>query len=158
MTGQQEGLIRVVAPSIVQEATWNEAEILGAMVWLWNKNPSYKVSALDSALAVLLPIIRSKNFALVSNDDRPIGYINWAFFNAEEENLYLTKTRDYVSFVNCKQVDQSKKLWILSFFCPFGLHDVLLTKSICKKVLKNHLCFYGYHKSKNETVVRNIQC
>lgn len=158
MTGQQEGLIRVVAPSIFQEATWNEAEILGAMIWLWNKNPSYKQSALDSALAVLLPIIRSKNFALVSNSDRPIGYINWAFFNTEEENLYLTKTRDYISFVNCKHVDQSKKLWILSFFCPFGLHDVLLTKSMCKKVLKNHLCFYGYHKSKNETVVRNIQC
>lgn len=149
---------RVIAPSIFPDATWNEAEVIGAMIWLWSKHPDYKNAAINSALENLIPIIRSKNFALIITQQRPIGYINWAYLNHEEEIQYLNQSKDYLNFVNCMQPEQDKNLWILSFFCPFGLHDALLTKSICKKVLHNHLCYFGYHKSKQQTVVKNIQC
>ena len=158
MANQQQVSIRVIAPSIFLDASWNEAEVIGAMIWLWSKHPDYKKTAVDSALEILLPIIRSKNFALVITDQKPIGYINWAFLNHKEEIQYLNQTKDYLTFVRHAQPDKNKNLWILTFFCPFGLRDVLLTKSVCKKVLHNHLCFFGYHKSKQQTVVRNIQC
>lgn len=158
MSAHLQESIKVIAPSIFPHATWNDAEVLGAMVWLWNKNSDYQKSALDCVLGVLLPIIKSRNFILVINKNKPIGYMNWAYFDNAEEKSYLNQTNDYLSFVQCFQADQTKKLWILTFFCPFGLENALLMKTICKKVLKNYLCYYGYHKSKAGTVVRKIQC
>lgn len=159
MSAFQNESIRVIAPSIFPNSTWNDAEVLGAMIWLWSKNTDYQRAALDSALGILLPIIKSKNFALVIRDNKPVGYMNWAYFNNEEENLYLNQALDYVNFIECNhENDQVKKLWILTFFCPFGLENVLLTKSIYKMVLKNQLCYYGYHKSKAKTIVKTIQC
>jgi cytolysin-activating lysine-acyltransferase len=149
---------RIIAPSIYPETLWSEAEVLGAMIWLWNQNPDYKKAALDSALDVLQPIIRSKNFALIVHNNKPLGYMNWAYFNRQEEQQYLNKELPYTQFVHCDQSNKSKRLWILSFYCPFGLRDVFLTKTICKKVLKNNLCYFGYHKSKNKTVIKKVQC
>ena len=84
--------------------------------------------------------------------------MNWAYFDNAEEKSYLNQTNDYLSFVQCFQADQTKKIMDINFFCPFGLENALLMKTICKKVLKNYLCYYGYHKSKTATVVRKIQC
>ena len=55
-------------------------------------------------------------------------------------------------------VRSDKKIMDINYFCPFGLENALLMKTICKKVLKNYLCYNGYHKSKTATVVRKIQC
>ncbi|MCX8597686.1 MULTISPECIES: toxin-activating lysine-acyltransferase [unclassified Gilliamella] len=150
--------IRVIAPSIYHDTSWNEAEVLGAMVWLWNRNSNYRNVAISSALETLLPTIQSRNFILLIKNNRPLGYLNWAYLNKDEEREYLNKTKSYVSFVQCNKRDESKQLWLLSFFCPFGRNESFLLKSICKKVLKNNLCFYGYHKSKTNTVVKKVQC
>lgn len=158
MNSVAKDVIRVIAPSLYPDTLSNEAEVLGAMIWLWNQNPKYKNVALDSALSVLLPIIQSKNYVLVIKNNQPLGYINWAYFNSEEEQEYLNKEKPYIDFVKSYHPAATKRLWILSFFCPFGLRDVLLTKSICKKVLKNNLCFFGYHKSKAQTAVKKVQC
>ncbi|MFQ1006049.1 toxin-activating lysine-acyltransferase [Gilliamella sp. CG22] len=158
MKSLEQDLIRIIAPSLYHDTSWNEAEVLGAMIWLWNRNPEYKKAELNSALTVLLPIIQSKNFALFIRNNQPLGYLNWAYLNREQEQLYLNKKKPYINFVQCNQPMESTRLWILSFFCPFGLHEVLLTKSLGKKVLKNNLCFFGYHKSKTETVVKKVQC
>ena len=150
--------IRVIAPNIYHDTSWNEAEVLGAMVWLWNRNSYYRNAAINSAVETLLPIIQSKNFILLIKNKRPLGYLNWAYLNSDEECQYLNKTDSYINFVQCNTKDDSKNLWLLSFFCPFGLNESLLMKSICKKVLKNNLCFFGYHKSKTKTVVKKVQC
>lgn len=150
--------IRVIAPSIYHDTSWNEAEVLGAMVWLWNRNSNYRNVAISSALETLLPTIQSRNFILLIKNNRPLGYLNWAYLNKDEEREYLNKTKSYVNFVQCNKRDESKQLWLLSFFSPFGRNESFLLKSICKKVLKNNLCFFGYHKSKTNTVVKKIQC
>ena len=52
MSAFQNESIRVIAPSIFPNSTWNDAEVLGAMIWLWSKNTDYQRAALDSALGV----------------------------------------------------------------------------------------------------------
>ena len=158
MNSSDQNLIQVIAPNIYQDTVWNESEVLGYTMWLWNRNPNYRNAAISSALEALLPIIQSKNFILLIKNNRPLGYLNWAYLNKEEEWQYLNNTKSYINFVQCNEKDETKRLWLLSFFCPFGLNEALLMKSICKKVLKNNLCYFGYHKSKTNPVIKTVQC
>lgn len=126
--------IRVIAPRFDTSEVWSEAEVLGAMVFLWSQQDYYRQGSIESALANLLPIIRHRNFCLFIQNGSPIGYVNWAYFSEQEAADYAQRQHDYAHYLeSCAEEQPGKQLWLLSSFFPTGkVH-------LSRKILRDHI-------------------
>ncbi|EPE3833753.1 toxin-activating lysine-acyltransferase [Morganella morganii] len=157
--------LRLIAPSLFPENSWSEAEVFGAMVWLWNKHSKYKLTAIDVASESLLAIIRSNNFALVVIDNKPIGYINWAYMNDNESNDYINNRMTYIEAVGKIEKSESKKTWVLSWFVPESTNynksvakNNLLIKRIAKEVIfSEEIVYVIWHHHKKRNIVKKFK-
>lgn len=138
--------IRVIVPKFDAGESWSEAEVLGAMVFLWSQQDYYRQGSVESALANLLPIIRHRNFCLFIKDGTPIGYVNWAYFSEQEAADYALRQHDYTHFLEaCAQEQAGKQLWMLSSFFPTG--EVHLSRKILRDhVFKNQSVRFLHHR------------
>lgn len=138
--------IRIISPQHDSNEGWSEAEILGAMLWLWSKHPAYAGTALDTAISYLLPVIRTRAFSLFIKDGQPYGYINWCWLNPEDEHQYVQKIQPYSYFLDKQEKRHGEQLWLLQVFFPQGVgHDA---RWIFKKYLFPNQNFkYVYHRS-----------
>lgn len=158
--------LRIIAPSIFPENSWSEAEALGAMVWLWNKHPEYRLVAVDVALESLLAIIRSKNFAIVVQDNKAIGYLNWAYLTETESLDYIQNKISFVEVVSRAEEEEGKQLWVLSWFVPSALNkesepalkENLLMKTVARKHLfpKEQVFIIWHHSSGTKRVIKKF--
>lgn len=116
---------RIIAPSIFKDETWSEAEVLGGMVWLWSQHEQYAKVAIDVALDTLLPLINSQNFAFFIHNGSPIGYVNWAFLNSEQEQQYLDQLTTYKEVLALSQAKDDTRIWLLTLFSPTGKSSLI---------------------------------
>lgn len=139
--------IRVISPQHDPDEGWSEAEVLGAMLWLWERHPAYQGVALDTAMAHLLPVIRSRSFSLFVKDAQPYGYVNWCWLNEHEAQKYVNKEEPYTYFLDKQNNDKNQQLWMLQVFFPEGLgHDA---RWIFRNLLFKESGFrFVYHRSK----------
>lgn len=144
------GQSRIISPSIFQGETWNEAEVLGGMVWLWSQHEDYAKVAIDVALDTLLPLIKSKNFAFFVHEGSPIGYVNWAYLNQEQEEQYLEQKIPYRKVLELAKPADNTRIWILTWFVP--KNKGLLVRQLMREVVfpENEVHFI-WHKSTNKT-------
>ena len=54
MTNSADNPIRMIAPSILTNTPWNEAEVLGGFVWLWQYHDYYRQASIESAISIRL--------------------------------------------------------------------------------------------------------
>lgn len=144
--------VRVIAPSCYPEDAWNEAEVLGGMVWLWNQHSYYRQGSVESAMEILTSIIASRHFCFFVKDQQPLGYVNWAFLNEQDEQAYIHKTEPYAAFLN-RPHDGSRpvRMWMLSWFFPAG-GGTVAKRLLRKHVLKAEQAYFLYHKPAAGTV------
>ena len=105
----------------------NEAEVLGASVWLWMHSAHHNDAPLSALPVLLLPAIKQQQYVLVSRGSKPVGFMNWAWFDEAAEQRYLTqhdlfrKPADWCS---------GDRMWMLDLVIPFGdlpiLRDLIL--------------------------------
>lgn len=69
----------------------NEAEVLGASVWLWMHSPQHNTASLNTLPTLLLPIIKNQQFVLVSKGNQPVFFLSWAWMDAQAECRYFTE-------------------------------------------------------------------
>ena len=143
---QIDGL-RIIAPSRYPGDPWNEAEVLGAAIWLWSQHPDYQKTSIESALQTLLPIIASRKFCLFVEAGQPLGYVNWAYLSEVDESAYVCGQRDYAYYVSRRyEKVVPQRLWMLTWFFPkAGSHRA-------KRILRDHIMqerwvYYVYHRS-----------
>ena len=120
MTNSANNPIRIIAPSILTDIAWNEAEVLGGFVWLWQYHDYYRQASIESAISIILPIIQSKNFAFLVYKNQPLGYINWAYLSPERRNWRISIELSHTSFLhNSINPNQIKKYgFCLGFVFP----------------------------------------
>lgn len=139
--------VRIISPNIFPQQTWNEAEVMGAMLWLWAQKKPYASYVLDESVSLIQQIIDSRNFALFIVDSSPIGYINWAYLPPQAQAAYTTAQQPYAFFVNYDTPSTDTKLWILSFFCVTGTKHARLMQRVSRDILfKNQPVHWQYHK------------
>lgn len=139
--------VRIISPSIFPQQTWNDAEVMGAILWIWAQKEPYAGYAVDESVSLISQIIHSHNFALFIVDNSPIGYINWAYLNQQAKIAYTTGQQHYSSFLKYKTPDVNTELWILSFFCITGIKHARLIQRIARDILfKNKQVHWQYHK------------
>lgn len=67
------GEFKVHCPLMLGE-TLNEAEALGASVWLWMHSFNHRDAPLHVLPAVLLPVIKRQQYVLVEKEGRPVFF------------------------------------------------------------------------------------
>lgn len=134
--------VDVIAPSLFPEERWNEAEVFGAVTWLWLKAAEYREAPIASLEHRVLPILAHKQFALFTRNAQPLGYVSWAYFDGQAETDYLKSDEfiyDYSAW-NC-----GDRMWIINWFSPLG--ESALMRSILLRYLLPTTCFRSlYHK------------
>ena len=160
MTNSANNPIRIIAPSILTDIAWNEAEVLGGFVWLWQHHDYYRQASIESAISIILPIIQSKNFAFLVYNNQPLGYINWAYLSPEQELAYLNRTQPYEFFTQFNRPEPDKKIWILSWFCvPQINHQFVMRTAMKKYIFPKQEFYFAYHKTPNDqkTMVKSLK-
>jgi ACP:hemolysin acyltransferase (hemolysin-activating protein) len=102
---------------LLHAVTLNEAEVLGASVWLWMHSLNHRDAPLHVLPVVLLPIIKRQQYVLVEEKGRPVFFLSWAWMSEEAEHRYLTQ-----SPVVLPEEDwcNGERMWFRDFIAPFG--------------------------------------
>lgn len=106
----------IIAPQVTGEA-FNEAEVLGSVVWLWMHSESHCDTPLHLLSALLLPAIKNRQFVLSSENGKPVFYLSWAGLNREAEQRYLHNPPHYMPEGDWASGD---RVWFLDWIAPFG--------------------------------------
>lgn len=129
----------------------SEAELFGAMVWLWMHSSTHRNCPLHELHRVLLPALQTGQFALALNggaDQRPVGVMTWAMFTADMEQRYL-RTLD--RSLQPQDWQQGDRPWILDWVAPFGrTHEM---KAAIRRALPR-ACWRSLHHRGDEIGLR----
>ena len=136
---QSRGL-NIVAPGLIEQ-TWNEAEVIGGVVWLWMHSASHCQIPLQALPILLLPAIKHRQFIFAVEAGRPVFYLAWANLNIRAEALYLK---------NSLQMEQTlwnsgDRLWIFDWVAPFG-HTRTMWRLIRDQLFASRCCRYLDHR------------
>jgi len=106
----------VIAPGLLGEPC-DEAQALGAAVWLWMHSVSHRNAPLHALSALLLPAIKHRQFVLASEQGKPVFFLTWAMLSPEAERRYLANAP-----ITMPEADwtSGERMWILDWIAPFG--------------------------------------
>jgi len=134
--------IDVISPALFSTEQWNEAEVLGAMTWLWFVSENCKKLTISDLALCVLPTIKSRQFALFSHNSQPLGYISWANLDEQSEAQYVNSEPWIYTQSNWNCGD---RIWLINWFAPLG--NSALMKRLIEKYLFPEQCFRAlYHK------------
>ena len=134
--------VDVIAPSVFPEEHWNEAEVFGAITWLWMQAADYRNAPIAALEHRVLPILKHKQFALFTRHAQPLGYVSLAYFNQQAETDYL-QSDDFI--YQDASWNSGDRMWIINWFSPLG-HSAVM-KSLMARYLVPTECFRSlYHR------------
>lgn len=143
--------IEVFSPRAFPDEQYSEAEILGSMTWIWSQFDYYKGASIEAACNILSLTIRSKNFALFTVNQQPIGYANWAYLDPETEKKCKCKELSYEELITHDIPHDNKSLWLLSIFSLPGKRNLLTIRNLLEKhIFVNQKVHFAYHKSDHQ--------
>lgn len=132
-----------IAPKL-NACHFNEAEVLGSVVWLWMQTPKFRDLPLHTLPALLLPVIKSRQFILAIENEQPVFYLSWAEFDEEAEHNYLT---NLPITIKPEEWTSGDRTWILDVVAPFGHGN--LTREL-RSGLMSSMCMRSlYHRPGN---------
>lgn len=109
----------VICPKIAPSQK-SEAELLGAMVWLWMNSSTHRRCPLEDLHRLLMPAIKTGQFVLALQNDetqQPVGLMTWANLTPEAELRYL-QTLDRT--LQPRDWEEGDRPWVLDIVVPFG--------------------------------------
>ena len=108
--------LSIIAPGLIDQ-TWNEAEVLGSVAWLWMHSASHRNFPLHTLPALLLPAIKNRQFILASESGRAVFYLSWANLTIDAEKRYLANSPLLMPEADWNCGD---RMWVLDWVAPFG--------------------------------------
>ncbi len=132
-----------IAPGIRPTAK-SEAEIFGAMVWLWMHSPTHQPCPIRELERLLLPALKTGQFVMAlqnTDQQQPAGLMTWARFSQDVEGRYLQTLDRTLQPGDWLSGDRP---WILDWVVPFGQ-----VTTVASAVRRLHACrsFRGlYHR------------
>lgn len=135
------GRLTIVAPGLIEQ-TWNEAEVLGGVTWLWMHSKSHHNFPLHTLPVLLLPAIKNRQFILASEAGRPVFYLSWANLSKEAERRYLANSPLLMPNAdwNC-----GHRMGILDWVAPFG-HTATAYGLLKRQLFANRFGRMLYHR------------
>ncbi|MDX5630619.1 MULTISPECIES: toxin-activating lysine-acyltransferase [unclassified Brenneria] len=122
----------------------NEAEALGAAVWLWMHSPLHRDAPLHALPTLLLPIIKRRQYVLVAEQTRPVFFLSWAWLNLESEARYLTRPAIHMKE---EDWDSGDRMWLCDWIAPFG-HTAEMNKLMRDDIFPDLCARALYHRGR----------
>lgn len=144
----QIGPYQFTVPSIFDEA-FVEATVLGCATWLWMHSPTHRDMPLQVLSSLLLPAIKHRQFALATEQEKPVFYMAWAHFDAAAEARYIQHPPYAMPEAdwNC-----GERTWILDWVAPFG-HTPVMGQILATRLFPTGVARALYHRG-NERGLR----
>lgn len=134
------GEFEITSPLIFGEQE-NEAEVFGAAVWLWVHSPMHRDAPLHLLPTLLLPVIKSQQYVLVSRHEKPIFFLSWAWMDEAAERRYLTRSPTLFPVEDWNSGD---RMWFSDWVAPFG--DTREMYNLVRRHIFPHACVRAlYH-------------
>jgi cytolysin-activating lysine-acyltransferase len=100
----------------LSETLKERQRILGAVTWLMMNSELHRKYTIQDISERIIPSVIQGQFRLYEQNERPIGFVNWAFLSYKVEQKYSTASYA-LEFSEWASGDQ---LWIPEFIVPFG--------------------------------------
>ncbi|MGA9618597.1 MAG: toxin-activating lysine-acyltransferase [Serratia proteamaculans] len=144
----------VVQCPLILGGSINEAEVLGSAVWLWLHSSAHRDAPLHTLPTLLLPIIKHRQYVLVSENNRPVFYMSWGWFSEEAEKRYLT---EHALLLKEEDWCSGDRMWVMDWVAPFG-HNSDMAELVLNELFPGH-CFRSlWHKGKDRGIrVKNYR-
>ncbi|MGU9820586.1 MULTISPECIES: toxin-activating lysine-acyltransferase [Pseudomonas] len=140
--------LELIAPAF-SEKPWNEAQALGAAVWLWMHSASHRDVPLHTLNALLLPAIANRQFIIGYESGRPVFYAAWCWFSVEAEQRYV---QNPAISLPAHDWNSGERLWFLDWVTPFG-HSARLARLVQRHLFADSRFSALYHRG-NERGLR----
>ena len=142
--------LKIIAPALTTTvsgaATQSDAEYFGSATWLWMQSKNHRNLPLHALDDLLLPAIRLRQFAIVTQDSeqgtRPVAYLGWANLNAEAESRYLSSP---LHGLQNNEWNSGDRMWFTDCFAPFG--NALRVRRILQPLFAKASARYLDHRS-----------
>ncbi len=132
----------IVAPGMTAR-NWNEAEVLGATIWLWMHSPAHRNLPVHVLPGLLLPAIERRQFVMGSQAGKPLFYMSWAKFDINAERRYLQNPSAPLADADWSS---GNRLWIVDWIAPFG-HTPTLARIVRRRLFRQWMGRMLYHRS-----------
>lgn len=122
----------------------SEAELFGAMTWLWMQSSTHRHCPLHELERLLMPALKTGQFVLALDKSRleqPVGLLTWANFSAKAEQQYLHTLDRKLQSGDWQSGDRP---WILDWVAPFG-HSQAIARAT-QRLLNQSVCRTLHHK------------
>jgi len=133
--------INVICPAKTGVA-FNEAEILGLIVWLFMHSGAHKELPIMDMPVVLLPAIKNGQFILGLEGDKPVFFMSWAEMDAAAEARYIDQPPEIMPLADWQSGDRT---WCLDWVTPFG-HSHSLSRLVRQKLFSDSCLRSLYHR------------
>jgi cytolysin-activating lysine-acyltransferase len=137
--------LRIVAPQF-EPHNLSEAEVLGSAVWLWLHSATHQGAPLTALNALLLPAIKTGQYLLAFEHDKPIAYVAWAQLDEAREANYLQHASMLSTTDNWRS---GERLWVTDYIAPFG-HAMRIRTLLTHHILPNSVWRSLYHKGNDK--------
>ena len=145
--------LSIIAPGLIDQ-TWNEAEVLGSVAWLWMHSASHRDFPLPTLPALLLPAIKNRQFILASESGRAVFYLSWANLTIDAEKRYLANSPLLMPEADWNCGD---RMWVLDWVAPFG-HTAAVNRLVRRQLFANRFGPRLYHRGNERGIeVRTFQ-
>jgi cytolysin-activating lysine-acyltransferase len=140
------GSLKIIAPALGTSGH-SEAEVLGAVTWLWMHSNKHRELPLMALTQALLPPVKARQFILVQGPHEngsaiPMAYVAWANLSEDAESRYLAAGA--TAFLRPDDWGSGDRSWITDWVCPFG-HTARL-RSIVQVLLADSCFRFLYHR------------
>ncbi|MEK8258037.1 toxin-activating lysine-acyltransferase [Escherichia coli] len=127
----------------------NEAEVLGAAVWLWMHSPLHRDAPLHTLPDLLLPVIKHRQYVVATEQGRPVFFMSQAWLSPEAEARYLTQPAILMPQSDWNSGD---RMWICDWVAPFG-HTPDMSRLVRQDIFPRQCWRSLYHRG-HETGLR----
>ena len=127
----------------------NEAEVLGAAVWLWMHSPLHRDAPLHTLPDLLLPVIKHRQYVVATEQGRPVFFMSQAWLSPEAEARFLTQPAILMPQSDWNSGD---RMWVCDWVAPFG-HTPDMSRLVRQDIFPR-LCWRSLYHRGQQTGLR----
>ncbi len=124
----------IVQCPLVLGSCVNEAEVLGASIWLWMHSAQHKEAPLEALPTLLLPAIKQRQYVLAFQNGKPVFFMIWAWLDEDAEQRYLTRKPLLLQENDWRS---GTRMWVTDIVAPFG-HSRQMANLVLNELFPEH--------------------
>jgi cytolysin-activating lysine-acyltransferase len=131
----------LLIPHLEPDRPYNEAALLGMIVWLLMRSPVHRGMPVHALQNLVIPAMKYRQMVLAREGEIPVFYCGWAWLDEAAENRYLDSPKD----IQDADWNSGKRLWVTDWVAPFG-HTRAMARFLRRKVFADQVVWSLQHK------------